>query len=142
MRFIVFVKSTKGSEAELPLTQEQVADMREMGKFNEEMVKAGVMLAADGLHASSKGARIRWSRGKRSVTDGPFTESKELIAGFWIIQVKSIEEAIEWISRAPFGDDNEVEIRQIVEAEDLGEAFTADLREAEERMRQQLTSKQ
>ena len=142
MRFIVLVKSTKGSEVELPLTQEQVAEMREMGKFNEEMVKAGVMLAADGLHASSKGARIRWSGGKRSVTDGPFTESKELVAGFWIIQVKSIEEAIEWISRAPFGDGNEVEIRQIVEAEDLGEAFSGDLREAEERMRQQIASRQ
>ena len=138
MRFIVLVKATKESEAGVLPTKEQFS---EMGKFNEEMVKAGVMLAADGLQASSKGSRIRWSGGKRTVTDGPFTETKELVAGFWIIEVKSKEEAIEWISRAPFGD-AEVEIRQIFEADDFGEAFTPEHREAFDRMRQQITSRQ
>lgn len=124
MRFIVLVKATEESEAGALPTSEQ---LEEMGRFNEQMVKAGVMLAGDGLQASSKGARIRWAGGKRTVTDGPFAETKELVAGFWILQVKSKEEAIEWISRAPFLD-GEVEIRQVFEAEDFGDQLTGELR--------------
>jgi len=111
-----------------------------MGKFNDELVKAGVMLAADGLHASSKGARVKFDGAKRTVIDGPFTEAKELIAGYWIWQVKSKEEAIEWLKRAPF-DQTEVEIRQVAEMSDFGEAFTPELRAQEERQRAQIAAK-
>ena len=133
MRFMVLVKADKNSEAGV-LPDEKI--LTEMGKFNEELTKAGVMLAAEGLHPSSKGARVRFSGGKRTVIDGPFTESKELVAGFWLWQVKSKDEAIEWLKRAPF-DQTEVEIRQVFEASDFGDAFTPELREAEERMRAQ-----
>ncbi|TMQ58897.1 MAG: YciI family protein, partial [Candidatus Eisenbacteria bacterium] len=114
--------------------------LTEMGKFNEELAKAGVLLAGEGLHPSSKGARVRFSGAKRIVTDGPFTEAKELIAGFWLWQVKSKEEAIEWLKRAPF-DQTEVEIRQVFEADDFGPALTPELREQEERLRAQGTAK-
>ncbi len=132
MRFIAMVKATADSEAGVLPTREQ---LEEMGRFNETMVKAGVMLAGEGLQASSKGARITFDAGKPTVTDGPFTETKELIAGFWLIQAKSKEEAVEWISRAPFVD-GEVEIRQIFEAEDFGDAATPELRDAERRLRE------
>jgi hypothetical protein len=136
MRFMAMVKANKDSEAgKLPSQQE----LAEMGKFNEELVKAGVMLAGEGLQASSKGARIAFSGDKRTVIDGPFAETKELIAGFWILQVKSKEEAIEWIKRSPFRE-GEVEIRQVFEAEDFGENFTPELREQEERLRAQSSS--
>jgi hypothetical protein len=111
-----------------------------MGKFNEELVKAGVMLAGEGLQASSKGARVKFSGNKRTVTDGPFTETKELVAGFWLWQVRSKEEAIEWLKRAPFRE-GEVEIRQVFEAEDFGPEFTPELREQEERLRRQVATK-
>jgi hypothetical protein len=132
---MVLVKATEGSEAgELPSGDE----LNEMGKFNEELVKAGVMLAGEGLQASSKGARIKFETGKPpAVTDGPFAETKELIAGFWILQVKSKEEAVEWIKRAPFSRGEAVEIRQVFEAEDFGEEFTPEMREAEDRLREQ-----
>ena len=133
MRFMVLVKATKDSEAGVLPTREM---LEAMGRFNEEMVKAGVMLEGEGLQASSKGARIKFSGGKPSVTDGPFAETKELVAGFWIIQVKSKEEAIEWISRAPF-EDADVEIRQVFEAPDFGDALSPELAEAEERLRAQ-----
>jgi hypothetical protein len=136
MRFMVLVKADKNSEAGVLPTKELLA---EMGKFNEELVKAGVLLAAEGLQASSKGARVKFSGGKRSVIDGPFTESKELIAGFWIWQVKSKDEAVEWLKRAPF-EDTEVEIRQIFEAEDFGPEFTPELREQEDRVRAQASA--
>jgi len=128
MRFMIMVPADKESEAGVLPDQKILA---EMGKFNEEMVKAGVMLAAEGLHATSKGARLKFSRGKTTVIDGPFTESKELIAGFWLIQVKSKEEAIAWMKRAPFGDDVVLEIRQVFEMEDFGPAFTPELRKQE-----------
>jgi hypothetical protein len=131
MRFMVIVKADKNSEAGI-LPDKKI--LTEMGKFNEELAKAGVLLAAEGLHASSKGARVRFSGSKRTVTDGPFTEAKELIAGFWLWQVKSKEEAIEWLKRAPF-DQTEVEIRQVFEAEDFGDALPAEVREQEERLR-------
>jgi hypothetical protein len=115
--------------------------LSKMGKFNEEMVKAGVMLAGEGLQASSKGARITFSGGKTTVTDGPFTESKELIAGYWLIQVKNKEEAIAWMKRAPFGGGTVIEIRQVFEAEDFGAEFTPELRAQEERQRAQLSAK-
>jgi hypothetical protein len=111
-----------------------------MGKYNEELVKAGVLLAAEGLHPSSKGVRVKFSGSKRSVIDGPFTEAKELIAGFWLFQVKSKEEAIEWVKRVPFKD-GEIEIRQVFEASDFGEAMTPELRQAEDRLRAQLAAK-
>jgi hypothetical protein len=113
--------------------------LREMGTFNEELAKAGVLLAGEGLHPSSKGARVRFSSSKRTVVDGPFTETKELIAGFWLWKVKSREEAIEWVKRCPnpHNEDSEIEIRQVFEAEDFGEAFTPELREQEERVRGQ-----
>jgi hypothetical protein len=133
MRFMILVKADKDSEAGvLPSTELLTA----MGKFNEELVKAGVMLAGEGLQASSKGARVRFSGGKTTVTDGPFAETKELVAGFWIWQCKSKAEAIEWLKRAPF-ENTEVEIRQIFEAEDFGAEFTPELREQEERLRAQ-----
>src|SRR2546421_7537063 len=134
MRFMVIVKASKESEAGV-LPDKKI--LTEMGKFNEELVKAGVMLAGDGLHPSSKGARVRFDGTKRTVIDGPFTETKELVGGYWLWQGKSKQEAIEWVKRAPFGGGTEVEIRQGVEAADFGEAFTPELREAEERMRKQ-----
>jgi|SRR5579884_1466358 len=138
MRFMVLVKANAQSEAGVLPTQEQ---LEEMGRFNEELIKAGIMLDADGLQASSKGARIKFGGSKPVVTDGPFAETKELVAGFWIIQVKSKEEAIEWMSRAPF-EDGEIEIRQIFEAEDFGDALSPEMREREERLRAQTTGKQ
>lgn len=137
MRFMIMVKASKDSEAGI-LPSEQ--ELSEMGKFNEELVKAGVMLAGEGLQASSKGSRIRFSGSKRTVIDGPFAETKELVAGFWILQCKSKDECIEWMKRCPNpmpGEDSEIEIRQIFEAEDFGEAFTPELREQEERVRAQ-----
>lgn len=134
MRFIVLVKADERSEAgELPTEQE----LTEMGRFNDELVNAGAMLAAEGLHPSSKGARISFSGGKATVTDGPFAEAKELIAGFWLLQMKSKEEVIEWLKRSPFDGGAEVEIRQVFEAEDFGAEFTPELREQAERQRQQ-----
>jgi hypothetical protein len=135
MRFIVMVKATKDSEAGVLPDRKLLA---EMGKFNEELVKAGIMLAGEGLHPTSTGARVRFSGNKRTVIDGPFTETKELIAGFWLWQVKSKDEAIEWIKRAPFTDGDEVEIRQVFEAADFGAEFTPELREQEERLRAQI----
>src|SRR5437762_11985090 len=136
MRFMVIVKATKNSEAGVMPSEKLLA---EMGKFNEELAKAGVMLAGEGLHPSSKGARVRFSGGKRTVIDGPFAETKELIAGFWIWQVKSKEEAIEWVKRCPnpHNEETEVEIRQVFEAEDFGAELTPELREQEERLRAQ-----
>jgi hypothetical protein len=132
MRFMVLVPASKESEAGiLPDTKL----LEEMGKFNEELVKAGVLLAGEGLHASAKGARIKFSGGKTTVIDGPFTESKELIAGYWIIQTKSKEEAIAWMRRAPFGEGATLEIRQVFEADDFGPALTPELREKEARLR-------
>ena len=138
MRFMVIVKANKDSEAGVMPTKEL---LKEMGKFNEELVKAGVMLAGEGLHPSSKGARVKFSGGKTTVTDGPFAETKELVAGYWMWQVKSKEEAIEWLKRAPF-EDTEVEIRQVFEAEDFGDEFTPELREQEERLRAEVAAKQ
>ncbi|TMQ56114.1 MAG: YciI family protein [Candidatus Eisenbacteria bacterium] len=137
MRFMVIVKADKNSEAGM-LPDKKI--LTEMGKFNEELAKAGVMLAGEGLHPSSKGARVRFSKGKRTVIDGPFTEAKELIAGFWLWQVNSKEEAIEWLKRAPF-DETELEIRQVFEAEDFGAEFTPELRDQEERVRAKIASK-
>ena len=137
MRFMVIVKASKESEAGVMPSEQLLTDM---GKFNEELVKAGVMLAGEGLHPSSKGARVKFSGGQRIVTDGPFTEAKELVAGFWLWHVKSKEEAIEWLKRAPF-EDTEVEIRQVFEAEDFGAEFTPELREQEERLRAQVAAK-
>jgi hypothetical protein len=137
MRFLVLVKADENSEAGV-LPSEK--DLTEMGKFNEELVKAGVMLAGEGLQPSSKGVRVKFDGKKRTVTDGPFAETKELVAGFWMWQVKSKEEAIEWLKRAPFDGGTEIELRQVFESEDFGEAFTPDLREQEERLRQQAAS--
>jgi hypothetical protein len=138
MRFMVMVPASKESEAgELP--DEKI--LTDMGKFNEEMVKAGVMLAGEGLHPTSKGARLKFSGGKTTVIDGPFTESKELIAGFWLIQVKSKEEAIAWMKRAPFGDGVVLEIRQVFDLADFGDALTPELREQEERLRAQVAER-
>ena len=138
MRFMAMVKANKDSEAGVLPDEKLLADM---GKFNEEMVKAGVLLAGEGLHPSSKGVRIRFSGDKRTVVDGPFSETKELIAGFWLLQVKSKEEAIEWIKRSPNPfpkGESEVEIRQVFEADDFGPALTPELREAERRMAEQM----
>jgi len=135
MRFMVIVPANADSEAGVLPDQEILS---KMGKFNEEMVKAGVMLAGEGLQASSKGARIKYSGGKTTVTDGPFTESKELIAGFWLIQVKNKEEAIAWMKRAPFDGGTVIEIRQVFETEDFGPEFTPELRAQEERQRAQI----
>jgi len=139
MRFMVLVKANKDTEKGVLPDEKALA---EMGKYNDELVKAGVMLAGEGLHPSAKGARIRFSGSKRTVTDGPFSETKELVAGFWLWQVRSRDEAIEWLKRAPFKDGEEVEIRQIFEAEDFGAEFTPELREQEARLRAQLDSKQ
>jgi len=136
MRFMILVKANKDSEAGVLPDQKTLA---EMGRFNEELVKAGVMLAGEGLQASSKGARVRFDGAKRTVIDGPFTETKELIAGFWVWQVKSKDEAIEWLKRAPFRE-GEVEIRQVFESEDFGAEFTPELRAQEERLRAQAAS--
>jgi hypothetical protein len=138
MRFMILVKANEDSEAGVMPSAEMLT---EMGKYNEELAKAGVMLAGEGLHPSSKGARVRFSGGKRTVIDGPFAETKELIAGFWLIQAKSMDEAIEWVKRAPMGD-TEVEIRQVFEAEDFGDAFTPEARATEERIRAQLADQQ
>ncbi len=137
MRFLVLVKATKDSEAGA-LPDEKI--LTEMGKYNEELVKAGVLLAAEGLHPSSKGARVQFSGAKRTVIDGPFAETKELVAGFWLWQVRSREEAIEWVKRCPnpHNTDSEIEIRQVFEASDFGAEFTPELREAEERMREHI----
>ena len=134
MRFMVMVPANKDSEAGVLPDQEILT---KMGKFNEEMVKAGVMLAGEGLQASSKGARIKFSGGKTTVTDGPFTESKELIAGFWLLQVKNKDEAIAWMKRAPFDGGTVIEIRQVFEADDFGSNLTPELREQEARLRTQ-----
>ena len=138
MRFMILVKADKNSEAGVMPDQKLLAAM---GKFNEELVKAGVMLAGEGIHPSSKGARVKFSKGKKTVIDGPFAETKELVAGFWLWQLRSKEEAIEWLKRAPF-EDTEVEIRQVFEAEDFGAEFTPELREQEERLRAQIAKKQ
>src|SRR6184192_3950974 len=138
MRFMVLVKANKDSEAGV-LPDEKI--LNEMGKFNEELVKAGVMLAGEGLQPSSKGARVKFSGDKRIVTDGPFTETKELVAGFWLWKVKSKDEAIEWLKRAPFDGGTEVEIRQVFEAADFGDEFTPELRRQEEAIRAQAAAK-
>jgi hypothetical protein len=140
MRFVVMVKATKDSEAgKMPSTRL----LEEMGKFNEELVKAGIMLAGEGLHPSSRGVRVQFDGDKRTVIDGPFAETKELVAGFWIWQVKSLEEAIAWVKRCPnpHEGEGEIEIRQVFEAEDFGPALTPELREAEERLRARIVSK-
>jgi hypothetical protein len=142
MRCLVIVKASKDSEAGIMPKQKLLADM---GKFNEELVKAGVLLAGEGLQPSSKGKRVRFSGEKRTVTDGPFTETKELIAGFWLWQVRSMEEAIEWVKRCPNpmpGSEAEIEIRQVFDAADFGEAFTPELQEQEERLRAQAAAQQ
>jgi len=136
MKVMVIIKATKDSEAGVMPSEKLLT---EMGNFNEELVRAGVMLAGEGLHPSSKGARVRFSGGKRIVTDGPFAETKELIAGYWVWQVKSMEEAIEWVKRCPnpHNEDGDVEIRQVFEMDDFGPEFTPELREQEERVRAQ-----
>jgi hypothetical protein len=141
MRFMIIVKATPESEAGKMPSEKLLADM---GKFNEELVKAGVMLAGEGLHPSSKGVRVQFSGAKRTVVDGPFAETKELVAGFWLIQVKSKEEAIEWIKRCPnpMESDSEIEIRQVFEAEDFGAEFTPELRAQEEQLRAAIAAKQ
>jgi hypothetical protein len=142
MRFMILVKADKSSEAGILPSRKL---LEEMGKYNEELVKAGVLLAGEGLQPSSKGARVRFSGNKRTVIDGPFSETKELIAGFWLIQVKSKEEAIEWVKRVPnpFPDsqESEIEIRQVFEAADFGDEFTPELREQEERHRAAIAAK-
>jgi hypothetical protein len=138
MRCMVFVKANKESEAgALPSTEM----LTNMGKFNEELVKAGVMLAGEGLQPSSKGKRITFTGGKPTITDGPFAETKELVGGFWIWQVRSIEEAVEWLKRSPFGPGAEVEIRPVFEAEDFGPQMTPELKEQEDRLREQMSAK-
>jgi hypothetical protein len=138
MRFMVIVKADGNSEAGImPSTELLTA----MGKFNEEMVKAGVMLAGEGLHPSSKGARIKYSGKQRAVTNGPFIGASDLVAGFWLIQTKSLDEAIAWMKRAPFDGGSEIEIRQVFDAEDFGEALTPELREQEQRLRAQAGKK-
>ena len=135
MRFMILIKADKNSEAGVMPDEKLLTDM---GKFNEELVKAGIMLAGEGLHPSSKGARVKFSGAKRSVIDGPFAETKELVAGFWLWQVKSKDEAIEWVKRIPNpmpGTEPEIEIRQVFEADDFGDALTPELREREERLR-------
>jgi len=140
MRFMVIVKASKDSEAGVMPNQKLLA---EMGKFNEDLVKAGVLLAGEGLHPTSKGKRVKFSGAKRTVVDGPFTETKELIAGFWLWQVRSLEEAIEWVKRCPnpHEGESEIEIRQVFEAEDFGAEFTPELKEKEERLRAQVAAK-
>jgi hypothetical protein len=139
MRFMLLVKANEDTEAGVLPSEELLT---EMGKYNDELVKAGVLLAGEGLHPSSKGARVKFSGSKRTVIDGPFTEAKELVAGFWLIDVKSKEEAIEWVKRVPnpTGENSEIEIRQVFEAEDFGPALTPELRAQEERQRAQMSS--
>ena len=138
MRVMVVVKASKESEAGvLPDTE----GLTKMLKYNEELVKSGVILAGDGLQPTSKGKRVKFSGSKRTVTDGPFTETKELIAGYWIWQVRSIDEAVEWVKRAPFDGGAEVEIRPVYEANDFGENLTPELRERDQRLREQITAK-
>ena len=140
MRFMAIVKANKDTEAGVFPTREL---LKAMTDFNEELVKAGVLLAGEGLHPSSKGARVRFSGAKRTVIDGPFAETKELVAGYWLLQVKSKEEAIEWVKRCPnpTGVEAEIEIRQVFEAEDFGAEFTPELREQEERLRARVAAK-
>lgn len=132
MRVMVIVKANEDSEAGIMPTQQMLTDM---GKYNEELVKAGIMLAGEGLHPTSKGKRVKFSGSNRIVTDGPFAETRELIAGFWLWKVKSMDEAVEWLKRAPFDGGVEIEIRRIFEAEDFGDEFTPELREQEDRIR-------
>jgi hypothetical protein len=139
MRVMVFVKATKESEAgQMPTTEL----LTEMGRYNEELVKAGVMQAGEGLTPSSKGKRVRFSGAERTVLDGPFAETKELIAGFWIWKVSSIDEAVEWLKKAPFGGGTEIEIRPIFETEDFGRELTPELRERQERLRADVAAKE
>jgi hypothetical protein len=138
MRVMVIVKADKDSEAGVMPSQKLLTDM---GKYNEELVKAGIMLAGEGLHPSSKGKRVKFEGAKRTVIDGPFAESKELIAGFWLWQVKSMDEAIEWLKRAPFDGGTEIEIRPVFEDEDFGEEFTPELREQEARLRDEIAAR-
>ena len=141
MRFMILIKATKDSEAGV-MPSEQL--LKEMGKYNEELVKAGIMLAGEGLHPSSKGARMKFSGTERTVVDGPFAETKELVAGFWLWRVKSRDEAIEWVKRCPnpMPGDSEIEIRQVFEADDFGPEFTPELREQEERLRREIADKE
>ena len=139
MRFMVIIKATPETEKEGFLPDPQL--LLEMGKYNEELIKAGIVLAMDGLHPTSKGARVKFSGNSHTVTDGPFTEAKELIAGFWIWQVRNIEEAVEWLKRSPFGPGAEVEIRPVFEAEDFGSNLTPELKERDERLRNQISAK-
>jgi hypothetical protein len=134
MRVMVLVKADEDSEAGV-MPSEQL--LKDMGNYNEELVKAGVMLAGEGLHPSSKGVRVRFSGDDRSVIDGPFAETKELLAGYWLWEVRDLDEAIEWAKRAPMGGDTELELRPVFEAEDFGDEFTPELREQEERLRRQ-----
>jgi hypothetical protein len=138
MRYMVIVKASKESEAGAMPTEQMLTDM---GKYNEELVKAGVLLAMEGLHPSSKGARVRFSGKQRTVIDGPFSETKELVGGFWLWQVRSREEAIEWLKRAPFDDNTEVELRQVFEMDDFGAEFTPELREQEKRLLAEVAAK-
>ena len=139
MRFMLLVKADKSSEAGVLPSPEMLT---EMGKYNEELAKAGVMLAGEGLQPSSKGARVKFSGRKRTVVDGPFSETKELVAGFWLIQARSKEEAIEWVKRVPFtAGEAEIEIRQVFEAEDFGANLPPEVKEQEERLRKQLSQK-
>jgi hypothetical protein len=138
MRFMVIVKADANSETGVMPDQKILT---EMGNYNEELVKAGVMLAGEGLRPSSKGVRVRFSGGDKTVIDGPFAETKELVAGFWLWEAKSMDEAVEWLKRAPF-EDTEIEIRQVFEADDFGAEFTPELREQEERLREQMAARQ
>ncbi|MGC3974778.1 MAG: YciI family protein [Nitrospira sp.] len=141
MRFMIIIKATNDSEAGMMPSHQLLS---EMGKFNEELVRAGVMLAGDGLHPSAKGARVRFSGTRRTVIDGPFAETKELIAGYWVWQCRSKDEAIEWVKRCPnpMPGESEIEIRQVFEAEDFGAEFTPELKEQEDRLRAQIAQKQ
>jgi hypothetical protein len=139
MRVMVIVKADNSSEAGI-LPDKEI--LEKMGKYNDELVKAGVMLAGEGLQASSKGKRVKFSGDKRTITDGPFAEAKELIAGFWLWQVRSMDEAVEWLKRAPFDGGTEVEIRRVFEAEDFGENLTPELREQDARLREQTSKRQ
>ena len=139
MRFMVIVKASQDSEAGVMPSQQLLTDM---GNYNEALVKAGVLLAGEGLHPSSKGARMRFSGKERTVLDGPFSETKELIAGFWLWQVRSKEEALEWLRRAPFGDGAELELRQVFETEDFGAELTPELRKQEEQLRERTAARE
>ena len=139
MRFMVLVKASEESEAGVMPSEELLA---EMGRYNEELAKAGVMLAGEGLHPSSKGKRVRFSGKERTVIDGPFAETKELLAGFWLLQAKSMDEALEWVKRAPFDGGEEIEVRPVFEEDDFGDEFTPELREQERRVRAQADANQ